>query len=193
MAGALVALPPAVTRETQTPPQTNTFTNDQKAALAALAEITLPASIGLAARQAATDRFIAWHLNYAFGADMGHSYGASTLRPPSPAAVLPRYAAQFATLDQAARSQGATSFTAAPVDVRRAVVVAALNTPQPVNRMPSRPTGANLIADFMGLYFNSASAFDRAYGVAIGRDDCRGLDGSDRPPAPLPSATKVGL
>lgn len=163
------------------------FTDDQKASLAALADVVLPASIGAAGRAAATQKFIAWHLNYRMGADMGHSYGASTLRPASPAPVLPRYAAQFAALDQAARAQGAASFAGATLDIRRVVVEAALNTPQAVNRMPARPTGANLVADFMGLYFNSASAFDQAYRAAIGRDDCRTLDGSDQPPSPLPS------
>ena len=51
--------------------------------------------------------------------------------------------------------------------------------------MPARPNGAHLIADFMGLYFNSADAFDQAYRAAIGRDDCRSLEGSDQPPTPL--------
>lgn len=162
------------------------FTDDQKAALAAIADAVLPASIGASGRAAATQKFIAWHLNYRMGADMGHSYGASTLRPASPAPVLPRYAAQFAALDQAARAQGATSFASAAPDVRRTVIEAALNAPQAVSRMPARPTGANLVADFMGLYFNSATAFDQAYRAAIGRDDCRSLEGSDRAPSPLP-------
>jgi hypothetical protein len=163
------------------------FTDDQKVALTALADVVLPASIGGAGRAAATQKFMAWHLNYRMGADMGHSYGASTLRPASPAPALPRYAAQFTALDHAARAQGAVSFADATADIRRAVVEAALNTPQAVNRMPARPTGANLVADFMGLYFTSASAFDQAYRAAIGRDDCRALDGSDQPPSPLPS------
>ena len=161
------------------------FTDSQKAALAVIAEVTLPASIGAAGRAAATEKFIRWHMNYRAGADMGHSYGASTLRGPAPAAVLPRYGAQFTALDQAARAQGAPSFSAANLTVRRSVVEAALNTPQPVTRMPARPTGANLVADFMGLYFNSASAFDQAYRANIGRDDCRELAGSDKAPAPL--------
>ncbi len=164
------------------------FTEEQKASLVAIADVTLPASIGAVGRASATQQFINWHANYRMGADMGHSYGAATLRPPSPAPVLPRYAAQFAALDQAARAQGAVSFAGASMEVRRSVVEAALNVPQPVNRMPARPTGANLVADFMGLYFNSAGAFDQAYRAAIGRDDCRLLDGSDQPPPPLTSA-----
>ena len=165
----------------QAPP----FSDGQKATLGAIAEVTLPASIGSTGRVAATQTFIAWHLNYRTGADMGHGYGASTLRRPSPPPVLPRYAAQFAALDAAARGQGAASFAAASIGLRRSIVETALTTPQAVNRMPARPNGANLIADFMGLYFNSADAFDQAYRAAIGRDDCRSLEGSDQPPTPL--------
>ena len=89
LVGALVAMPPVarVRAAEQVPPP---FTDEQKATLSAIADTTLPASIGAAGRTTATDRFIAWHLNYKMGADMGHGYGASTLRPPSPAPVLPR-------------------------------------------------------------------------------------------------------
>jgi hypothetical protein len=54
-----------------------------------------------------------------------------------------------------------------------------------VNRLPARPTGANLVADFMGLYFNSGDAWDLCYHAEIGRDRCRALDGSDQPPPPF--------
>jgi hypothetical protein len=116
---------------------------------------------------------------------MGHGYGSSTLRQKSGPPVAPRYPAQFAALDQAAIAQGAASFADAPPAIRRSLVEAALNSPQPVNRLSARPTGANLVADFIGMYFTSAGAFDLAYQAAIGRDDCRGLENSDQPPSPL--------
>jgi hypothetical protein len=153
------------------------------ATLTAIAEVVLPSAIGRSGRDTAVARFVAWVRNYKEGADRGHSYGASTLAAasgPSPAA---RYPAQFAALEKAARDQGAASFAALPLAARRTVVENALNLPQPVNRLPARPTGANLIADFMGYYLNSADAFDLAYDAAIGRDDCRGLDGSENAPA----------
>jgi len=99
--------------------------------------------------------------------------------------VAPRYAAQFTALDQSARAQGAASFAAASAAIRRSIVESALNTPQPVNRLPARPTGTNLVADFLGMYFNSAGAFDLAYQAEIGRDDCRGLENSDQAPTPI--------
>ena len=60
-----------------------------------------------------------------------------------------------------------------------------LNEPARVMAMPARPNGANLVADFMGYFFSSAEASDLAYDAAIGRDSCRGLDGSERAPQPL--------
>src|SRR5262249_48783168 len=62
---------------------------------------------------------------------------------------------------------------------------AALNEPQRVTQLPARPNGNSLVADFTGLYFNGADARDLAYSAAIGRDTCRGLDGSEKAPAPL--------
>lgn len=165
--------------------QSPVFTDAQRAVLDAIADTALPASLGREGRSDAVRKFVSWHTNYKAGADMGHGYGASTLRAASGPPVVGRYAAQFAALDQAAKAQGAASFAAAPVNVRKSVIESALSTPQPVNRLPARPTGANLVADFMGLYFSSAEAFDLAYRAQIGRDVCRGLEGSDQPPAKM--------
>ena len=151
--------------------------------LRAIAEVVLPTAIGSSGRDTAVAKFVAWVRNYREGADRGHSYGASTLASasgPSPAA---RYPAQFAALDKSARDQGAASFAALPMAARRTIIENALNLPQPVTRLPARPTGANLIADFMGYFFNSGDGFDLAYDAEIGRDNCRGLEGSDQAPA----------
>ncbi len=161
------------------------FTPDHINTLGGIAEVTLPSALDAEGRADAVRKFVSWHTNYREGADMGHGYGNSTLRQKSGAAVAPRYAAQFTALDQSARAQGAASFAAASAAIRRSIVESALNTPQPVNRLPARPTGANLVADFLGMYFNSAGAFDLAYQAEIGRDDCRGLENSDQPPAPI--------
>jgi hypothetical protein len=153
--------------------------------LRAVAEAVLPTALGDSGREAAVQRFVRWVRNYRESADRGHSYGASTLSQatgPSPAA---RYPAQFAALDARARALGAASFSSLAVDKRRGVIEEALNEPQRVTNLPARPTGANLVADFMGYSFNSAAGYDLAYDAAIGRDSCRSLDGSDQPPARL--------
>jgi Gluconate 2-dehydrogenase subunit 3 len=153
--------------------------------LAALADVVLPASIGAAGRRDVVDGFVSWVRNYKEGADRGGGYGNANLAPPTGPAPARQYPAQFAALDAAARTRGAASFAAlAPAD-RRAVVEAALETPTRVTRLPGRPNGSSLIADFMGFYYTSADAFDVAYQAEIGRDKCRGLDGSDKRPGPL--------
>jgi hypothetical protein len=155
------------------------------AALKAMAEVVLPASLGSAGRNKAVTGFVAWVRNYKEGADRGHGYGSSTLSAPTGPPPARSYPAQFAALDKAAEAQGGTSFATLPAAKRQIVIEAALNQPPAVTRLPARPTGANLVADFMGSFFNSADGFDLAYNAAIGRDSCRSLDGSDRAPSPL--------
>ena len=165
--------------------QPSSLTDTQIATVKAIAEVVLPAAIGPAGRDKAVARFAAWFANYREGADRGGGYGNAQLSAPMGPSPIARYPSQFAALDQAAQAQGGRAFAALPLDQRRLVVEAALNGSPPVTRMPARPTGANLVADFMGYYFNSADAYDLCYAAAIGRDSCRSLDGSDRPPAPL--------
>jgi hypothetical protein len=169
----------------QTAPTVTTLTESHVATLNAVAEVVLPGAIGDAGRTAAVDRFVRWVKDYREGADRGHSYGSSTLSQrsgPSPAA---KYPAQFAALDEQARARGSASFAALAMAQRREILEAALDQPQRVTNLPGRPNGANLVADFMGYYFTSGDGYDLAYDAAIGRDTCRGLEGSDRAPAPL--------
>ena len=178
----LVARPVrALARLLQAPP----FSTREVTTLHALADVVLPVSIPAADRRRAVDRFVAWFVNYRQGADMGHGYGASTLRQPSGPSPALRYPPQFAALDAAAQARGGTSFAALLTSARREVVEQILNEPQPVNRLPAQPTGANLIADFMGSYFNSPDAWDRCYHAEIQRETCRRLDGSEQPPRPI--------
>ena len=162
--------------------QTPSFGDAEIAALGALADVVLPSAAGSEGRKQAVDRFVRWIRNYREGADRGHTYGASTLSQPSGPSPALRYAPQFSALEAAARAQGAATFASLALDRRRAVVEAALNGVPRVVNLPARPTGSNLIADFMGYYFNSGDAYDLAYDAAIGRDRCRSLDGSDQPP-----------
>ena len=165
--------------------QTTDFTPAQIATLRALAEAVLPSSLGADGRDDAVRRFVTWVRGYKPGADRGHGYGNSQLSAPTGPSPASRYSAQFDALDAAAKARGGATFAALTLVARRAVVEAALNDPQRVTQMPARPNGANLVADFMGLYFNGADARDLAYNAAIGRDTCRGLDGSDKAPRSL--------
>lgn len=156
--------------------------------LEAIAEVVLPTALDRAGRTAAVERFVRWITDYREGADRGHSYGMSVLSQrtgPSPAAGYPE---QFAALDKLAAANGASTFAALTSQQRREVVEAFLDRPQRAANMPLRPNGANLVVDFIGYYFASADGFDLAYDAAIGRDNCRGLDGSDQPPSPFGGA-----
>src|SRR3954468_13070978 len=170
---------------TTTGPTATTLTESHVATLNAMAEVVLPGAIGEPGRKAAVDRFVRWIKDYREAADRGHSYGSSTLSQRAGASTAAEYTAQFDALDEQARARGAASFTALAIEQRREILEAALDQPQRVTNLPARPNGANLVADFMGYYFTSGEGYDLAYDAAIGRDTCRGLDGSDRAPAPL--------
>ncbi len=179
---ALVAVKPLGSLELFA--QSPTATDKAITTLKAVAEVVLPSSLGVAGREAAVQKFVAWTANYREGAERGGGYGNARLSPPTGSSPAAQYPAQFDALDRAAVARGARDFAALALPARREIVEAALNVPQRVTRLPSRPTGQNLIADFMGYYFNSEEGFDLAYKAAIGRDSCRSLDGSDKPPAP---------
>jgi hypothetical protein len=161
------------------------LTDANIAALKAIAEVVLPAALGQKGRDAEVARFVSWVRNYRAGADRGGGYGNARLTPPTGPSPATGYPAQFAALDKAASAQGAASLAALAIDTRRVVIETALNQPQRVTQLPGRPNGANVIADFMGYYFGSAGARDLCYNAAIGRETCRGLEGSEKAPAPL--------
>ncbi len=179
---ALVAVPRVAELDALT--QAPALNDSQVATLKAIAEVVLPSSLGAGGREQAVVAFASWVRNYKEGADRGHGYGNSQLSAPTGPSPAARYPAQFAALDKAAADRGGSTFAALPAGARREVIEAALNTPQPITRLPARPTGANLVADFMGLYFASAEAVDLCYRAEIERDTCRGLEGSEQAPRP---------
>lgn len=151
------------------------------AVLGAIAEVVLPAE---ADRPSAVDAFVRWVREYKEGADTDHGYGNTRVRATGPSPAR-NYAAQIAALDSAARAKNAGAFAGAPLALRRAIVEAAIADAK-VERLPARPNGGHIAADLMGHYFASSSASDLCYRAAIGRDQCRGLPGSEKAPAPLP-------
>ena len=164
------------------------LTSEDEARLRAVAEVVLPGELSAAARLEVVDEFLRWVRGYREGAEMDHGYGFPRLRrlPPHPAA---RYPAQLAALDRAAGSGG--TFASLEPGRRRALVAAAIDAAK-IERLPVRPTGEHVATDLMGFYFYGAAANDLAYGVAIRRDSCRGLPGSELPPPRLEGRTGVG-
>ena len=161
------------------------FTPAEISTLSAIAEVVLPTTLSADDRRLAVRAFTSWFTNYKQGADMGHGYGAATLRQPSGPSPIARYQVQFAALDTGARELGAGSFAALALPARRQLVEAALNTATPVTRMPAQPGGASLIADFMGMWFSSQAGWNACYQAEINRETCRTLDGSENAPTPI--------
>jgi hypothetical protein len=164
----------------QSAPTLNTAT------LGAVAEVVLPSVLTAAERSDAVTTFVEWVAGYRPGADAGHGYGNTRLRRTgaSPASAYPD---QLAALEAAARAEGAASLSALAIDPRRRIVEAALTTPTRITQLPSQPNGVHVVADFMGQFFHGQQGYNLAYRAAINREDCRGLDGSDAPPTPLPA------
>lgn len=158
---------------------------DRRATLLALAETVLPSEVGAAARADIVDGFLRWIRNYKVGAEMDHGYGFTRLRRtgPSPA---DRYPELLSRLDrEAAHHTAGASFASLPVAARRAIVEKAIDAlrrgGQADQALPARPSGDPSV-DLMAFYFRSSAANDLCYRAAIGRDVCRGLDGSEERP-----------
>lgn len=172
----IAALPARLRLFAQTPP----LTPLDQTRIRAVADAVLPGEIGSKGRTAAVDDFLRWVRDYRAGADTDHGYGFTRLRrtPASPAA---RYPAQLDALDGLANGR---RFADLPVEDRRSIVETALQQAK-IERLPARPDGGHIASDLMGFYFNSIEANDLCYRAAIGRDTCRGLEGSDNKPALL--------
>lgn len=153
--------------------QSPTLTPAHEARLRLVADVVLPGELG-AARADVVQNFLRWLRNYREGAEMDHGYGFTRLRR-TPASPAGRYPAQLTAL-------GASFETLAPAE-RRRVVESAIAAAK-IDHLPPRPTGDHVAVDLMAFYFNSAAANDLAYRAAIGRDQCRGLPGSDKRPEP---------
>jgi len=138
-----------------------------------LASVVLPASLGRLRTDKIADDFASWLRDYKAGAEVSSGYGnlRTQVIGPNPAA---HYAEQLNQLGLA--KLGA--------DARRAVVEKALADAK-IDRIPQRPNGRHVAADLLAFFYGSADGEDSLYGVAIKRDDCRGLANSGKRPERL--------
>ncbi len=189
LVGALAATWPLTSVRALTWAQSQPQATLDARTLLAIADVVLPSSLTADERGAAVIAFTEWVGGHKAGVDAGHSYGNSQLRTtgPSPASTYP---AQLIALDTAARAEGAAGFAALPNDGRRRLIEGALNAPTRVTQLPARPSSGHVIADFMGHYFHGPDGYNLAYRAAINREDCRGLDGSERRPDALPERAR---
>jgi hypothetical protein len=136
--------------------------------LRGLAVVLLPSSLGRDQTDRIAERFAEWVRGYRSGADLEHGYGFPRIRT-KPDLPVARYVEQLDALGEAPDAEA----------VRRALETAKINALAP------SPAGVHIAADLLSFYFNSSDANDLCYQANIRRDACRGLAGSDRPPAPL--------
>jgi hypothetical protein len=138
------------------------FPGEHAATLREIAAIVLPSE---ADADRITRDFAAWVNDYRAGAETDHGYGNTRIRAkgPTPAAGYVR------------------DLAALKGNVSRDTIAVALKGAD----LPRSPGAAHVAADLMSFYFRSSDANDLCYRAQIGRDQCRGLPGSDQPPAPL--------
>jgi hypothetical protein len=126
-----------------------------------LAKIVLPSNVDT---QKIAASFVQWIRDYKPGAEISSGYGN-----PRTQVVGPNPSAHYAEHLQALGSP-----------ITRTAVEAALAQ---FDRIPQRPNGKHVAADLLAHFYGSADGEDFLYGVAIKRDDCRGLNTStQRPP-----------
>ena len=151
-------------------PRAVRFRRLKLATLREVAGVVLPSALGEARTDAIATQFVAWFSAYKPGAEMSSGYGFPRVQslPGNPAA---QYAAQLREL--------APKLAAG----KREAIAAALEAAR-VDRIPQRPNGKHVASDLMSYFYTSSDGEDFLYGVAIKRDDCRGLaDSADRPHA----------
>jgi hypothetical protein len=138
-----------------------------------LASVVLPASLGRARTDEIADNFVRWFRDYRAGAEVSSGYGFPRTQVIGPNPSL-HYADQLSQLDLAKLDAAA----------KRAAVEKALEEAK-IDRIPPHPNGRHIAADLLAYFYSSAEGEDFLYGVAIKRDDCRGLADSGKRPARL--------
>jgi hypothetical protein len=155
---------------------------DGEGTLRALAAAVLPPSLGAERIEEITLRFQTWLRAYRPGAELDHGYGHTKLRTAA-ASPFQGHSEQLRALEKAAAAEG-NAFSRLTQERQRALVARAL-AEAGAKDLPERPDGRHVAADLLAFFFRSGEARDLCYGRAIGRDRCRGLPGSEEPPAPL--------
>lgn len=133
-----------------------------------LAGVCLPASLGRERTNKIADDFARWLRDYKAGAQIASGYGhpRTLVTGPNPDT---HYAEQFQALGS-------------PI-TREAVEKALIDAN--IDRIPQHPNGKHVAADLLAYFYSSSDGEDFLYGVAIKRDDCRGLGDSSKRPARL--------
>ena len=177
----LAALPPAslVARGRRTLPGAPL----DLAPLRALAEAVLPSELGREGVAREVAAFQRWLADFKPGAELNHGYGTPTIRQ-APADPGPRWAAQLAALDEAARRRHGKALAALDRPARQALVREALAA----DRAPGLPDVASarhVALAVLAHWYGSPEAVDLCYEAEIRRTACRPLAAAAGKPVPL--------
>lgn len=150
-------------------------------ALDALGATVLPTELGAAGIGPVVRGFERWLAGYRGGAELLHGYGTAEIHrtAPSPA---PRWKAQLATLDAEARHRFGQPFARLRAADRRALVTSVFDG---VRALPEPATAHHVALGLLAWWAGTSAAKDLAYGVAVGRYNCRPLAGNPERPTPL--------
>lgn len=151
--------------------------------LHALGEAVLPSELGRAGTLAAVAGFQRWIAGYRENVELVHGYGTSALERSGPTPAT-RWAAQLDALDRTARAQGARSFAALPLDLRREIVRRDLETLK-ADRIGAVGRAPHVALALLAHWYDTPDATDRCYQAHIGKESCRPLAASARKPLPL--------
>ena len=151
--------------------------------LHALGEAVLPSELGRAGTLSAVAGFQRWIAGYRENVELVHGYGTSALERSGPTPAT-RWAAQLDALDRTARAQGARSFAALPLDLRREIVRRDLETLK-ADRIGAVGRAPHVALALLAHWYDTPDATDRCYQAHIGKESCRPLAASARKPLPL--------
>jgi hypothetical protein len=149
------------------------------ARLRALAAAVLPADLGAAGLERTVQGFEQWLAGYREGAELLHGYGTGEIRVTGPSPAL-KWAAQLEALG--------APFTTLPAGERQARIRTALGTGRFAG-FPSIDRAPHVAVGLMAFFYESPEATDLCYDAVIGRNSCRPLATSPRPPLPLARRT----
>jgi len=144
----------------------------------------LLAALGESGRARAVRAFREWIAAYVPVSEEMHGYGYAEITYTA-ADPAPGWNAQLQGMDLLARKQFGAGFAALKPDKRDTLVGAQLAGVRN-GRLPANPIAAPHVAiALLAHWANSSEATDFAYGVRIGKDNCKSLADSPRKPLPL--------
>ena len=150
--------------------------------LRALAGAVLPSELGAAGLERTVVGFERWLAGYREGVELLHGYGTGEIRLTGPSPAL-RWAAQLDALGP--------SFVTLSLPERQARLRAALEGGR-FGELPPIDRAPHLAIGLLAFFYRSPEATDLCYQASIGRESCRPLDASPRPPRPSPPPRPQG-